>query len=59
MRRPRHERSPKHERSPSPGPETNPPPHPRGPYGSAPARRAATTASRRVWAPSFRMAERR
>ncbi len=29
------------------------------PYGSAPARRAATTASRRVWAPSLRIAERR
>ncbi|GAA1008354.1 hypothetical protein GCM10009564_20570 [Streptomyces thermogriseus] len=28
-------------------------------YGSAPARRAAATASPRVWAPSLRMAERR
>ncbi len=29
------------------------------PYGSSPALRAATTASRRVWAPNLRMAERR
>ncbi len=29
------------------------------PYGSTPAWRAATTASPRVWAPSFRMADRR
>ena len=28
-------------------------------YGSNPARRAATTASPRVWVPSFRMADRR
>ncbi len=28
-------------------------------YGSSPALRAATTASPRVWAPSFRIAERR
>lgn len=28
-------------------------------YGSTPARRAAATASPRVWAPSLRMAERR
>jgi hypothetical protein len=28
-------------------------------YGSNPARRAAATASVRVWAPSLRMAERR
>ncbi|WP_426405338.1 SUKH-3 domain-containing protein [Streptomyces sp. R-07] len=32
---------------------------PRVRHGSAPALRAATTASRRVWAPSLRMAERR
>ncbi|CAK7279946.1 hypothetical protein SGPA1_10724 [Streptomyces misionensis JCM 4497] len=30
-----------------------------GGYGSSPARRAAVTASPRVWAPNFRMAERR
>ena len=39
------------------------PPAPAGdpprPYGSNPVRRAATTASPRVWAPSFRIAERR
>jgi hypothetical protein len=31
----------------------------RAAYGSTPARRAAATASPRVWAPSLRMAERR
>lgn len=36
-----------------------PPYYQQSPYGSSPARRAATTASSRVCAPSLRIAERR